>query len=838
MSSALEEQLASAQASLSNKDAVEAVRICKDVLAQEPASYEGYIMLGKAFAQQHDVEQAEEAFTKATELKERAPQAWFGLAEVATESKSWVKAAEAYQALVDMAYRGSGQLAGQLVALTKRLAHAHQKAGDLARAEAVVKEVLSKDGFGHDDWLDCMCLLADIQLLEDARELEQRVERKLRQITDLVREKGQDVGAINVDAIRAYVEGSWAYEALEMESDHASHTLKDIVVNTPPSPKFAMYHDAYLRRLRRAIQVAPAGSMARHHARTTVLAQCKRILDGRSASQVSGCTSPYAYETALYMLEIESDICGTAVRLNSMDVTGITSSMSALSMFQTPSLSYMASPMLSASPSYLNFGAATPNLAALAGYSISGHGSIGGSHGGLMSPKSHVMSPRGGAGPQLLPWKEDSTLMSGNFASALPTIKPESDSGLPTVTAAGNLTAMPLLLQDNERVGVRMYHAFPWHATAQSHLALALRRRAVYLATPRATIKRSMQLGNAAATDVGQGRELAHAQARRGDLIALLQRSIARGAPAVVATIGLAELQLEAGNYQGALDAAKQGVKMVFQRSKKGHERMRHAGMMLNLLAAQALQRMGRAEEAGRMFGRLATKVSEGEVAFGELAGLPPISIRQQAIRGLAQIALDAGNVSAAKQHYEELVAKALMGRGTAEPWAWAEYGWLLFEEGSKVDARSHFETALDMLDRTDVIGHEQQQAEYHHKLGRIYWDLGGELRAGSDYAHAQFMAAAAIEGPFQAQAFAWLGRWYREVAGDGAKANKCLKQAAEIDPAAAQGVLQAEGDDVAELSDVMKQDVLLAPDVRDTSFVTQQLSLPSKSKTTDAGWL
>lgn len=55
---------------------------------------------------------------------------------------------------------------------------------------------------------------------------------------------------------------------------------------------------------------------------------------------------------------------------------------------------------------------------------------------------------------------------------------------------------------------------------------------------------------------------------------------------------------------------------------------------MLNLLAAQALLADGQVTDAGRIFVRLAGRVSEGEVAFGtEGIGMPATSIRQQAIR-------------------------------------------------------------------------------------------------------------------------------------------------------------------------------------------------------------
>jgi hypothetical protein len=43
-------------------------------------------------------------------------------------------------------------------------------------------------------------------------------------------------------------------------------------------------------------------------------------------------------------------------------------------------------------------------------------------------------------------------------------------------------------------------------------------------------------------------------------------------------------------------------------------------------------------------------------------------------------VALARGDKTQALHHYGELVSKALMGRGSAEHWAYAEYGWLLFQ--------------------------------------------------------------------------------------------------------------------------------------------------------------
>ena len=70
-------------------------------------------------------------------------------------------------------------------------------------------------------------------------------------------------------------------------------------------------------------------------------------------------------------------------------------------------------------------------------------------------------------------------------------------------------------------------------------------------------------------------------------------------------------------------------------------------------------------------------------MAFEGIAGSPPLSVRQQALRGIAKIAIERGDRTAAKAQYERILGKVLLGRGPpAEHWAHAEYAWLQFEDG------------------------------------------------------------------------------------------------------------------------------------------------------------
>lgn len=66
-------------------------------------------------------------------------------------------------------------------------------------------------------------------------------------------------------------------------------------------------------RLRQAVNVAAPGSMDRHNRRVAVLEVCRSMIEGHCAADTEvgmGCASPYAYETALRLLEIEEEIVG------------------------------------------------------------------------------------------------------------------------------------------------------------------------------------------------------------------------------------------------------------------------------------------------------------------------------------------------------------------------------------------------------------------------------------------------------------------------------------------------------------------------------------------------
>ncbi|KAF6252995.1 hypothetical protein COO60DRAFT_1704042 [Scenedesmus sp. NREL 46B-D3] len=937
--------LKKAREALAAKEWRDVLSHCKSVLKEDRACYEAYVYVGKAAFQLGEFEQADLSYQKATELNDKSPQAWQGLSELYVETQQWVKAAEADQVLVDLAHRGDASLAARLPALVRRLGAAHAAAGQLEEAEVALREVLVHP-LPPEEKLPVLAQLADVQLREDSAELEAKVQQRLQEKR---REAADDGSKVCEHAVRSAVMSEAADEALELDCDHATPTIKEIICGVAPTPPYVKYHDTYLRRLRQAVNVAEPGTMDRHNRRVAVLEVCRAMMEGRCAAEPftgKGCASPYAYETALRLLEIEEEIAGAHMpRISSAEFTpgggGLRSFTSAMnsprsgSGFATPTAAgnnamlaaaamlspgsfFSSSLQLPAAASRIGSlslaglpprsGAATPSAASMTGAflptagtpkrdmssarlselvhnpmaaaaaaagasmaeqeresfsqlaaeaSTAGTASATTANGTPSGVLSAAMSatPVGSlgrvaslnAGAPELQGSESlgpyaaasfnrgmgglSVAVPGNVAAGGGMISRYSSSEMLAAASprfamasprfAGTLTpltptrsgiqpaAAPLLMNDRELIGRRLAHVFPWNATAQVHLAMALRRREAYVLSGAATIKLQCGWQGPGVTDLSCSplaqrlrAERPRQAARKAWLADLLAKGLARGAPVVSGMIGLAELRLEAGDAAGALAAAKQGLKFVFDRSKI-RERARHAALVLNLLAGQALLGTGQLTDAGRIFVRLAQRVSEGEVSFGsEAVGMPATSIRQQAIRGLAQVALAQGDTCQALHHYGELVSKALMGRGSAEHWAYAEYGWLLFKEGNADAGRYQLETALDVLYKQAAVlpGCESVLASYHYKLARIYWALDGSYRCEREHCLQHLLDAAAEEGPQQAEAFEWLGHWYSQVARDEFRARKCYQRALALNP-----TLEGAGNELCDLLQVSR---------------------------------
>ena len=266
-----------------------------------------------------------------------------------------------------------------------------------------------------------------------------------------------------------------------------------------------------------------------------------------------------------------------------------------------------------------------------------------------------------------------------------------------------------------ENFSRRMMHQFPTNPTARVLLALMLRRRATQQRRPILQSERR-SLENLL---LGAVTEDAHVDAASGFK-------------------ALAELQYENRNYEEACDTSLRGLKWLQQRRERGHEALTQVALGLRLVLAKSLRRLGRLEDAERHFKVLAGWVTEGEAAFAEICGSAPTSIHQQALRGIALVALARGEMDVALAQYERIIGKAALGRGPAEHWAHADYGWLLHRSGDLAGARYHLEKAVEVAKDCGTGVTDSQLGEHHYRLGEVYWAMKGRYRNDKQFAYSQ----------------------------------------------------------------------------------------------------
>lgn len=264
-----------------------------------------------------------------------------------------------------------------------------------------------------------------------------------------------------------------------------------------------------------------------------------------------------------------------------------------------------------------------------------------------------------------------------------------------------------------ENFSRRMYHQFPTNPSAQVLLTLMLRRHALLDKQP-----------------------VPQSERRRWEV--LLERAMQDDSDIDCGSgfKALAELHYENRHYQKSHDISLRGLKWLQERRDRGHESLTQIGLGLRLVLAKSLRRLKKLDEAEAQFKVLAGWVSEGEIAFSEMCGSAPTSIHQQALRGIALVEVEKGNLDAALSQYERILGKAALGRGPAEHWAHADYGWLLFKQGDKEHAKFHLEQSIHVSEEEGCAATDSQVGEHRYRLGEVYWSLGGKFKMDKGYAY------------------------------------------------------------------------------------------------------
>ncbi|CAK0785762.1 hypothetical protein CVIRNUC_008973 [Coccomyxa viridis] len=688
------DKLQQAEQRLRDGDFAAAEQLAKEV----GPTYEAHIICGRAAMYSGHSQRASEELHKATSLDPTAIPAWESIAALHLNCGDVLEAAETYENLLTLAKEQ--ELQEKQREFLWRISDAYDKAGYLDIAENRLKELLEQE-LSEEQQLEALCFLADIQIKVERMAQESRVQNAMQEQERQFGRMTRSISGLrlDVDAERA--------EEQELEQGGLADTLKEIVGRTMPSPRYVRFHEAHVQRYLSRLKAFPPRSSARNDKRMEALRECVRMI----TTSAGGCTTPFPFEAAIWLLEEQEELYGGALPVYKSDSMEQKRSPNASPLSSPKHRSSLGAPRVATQLNWFRGNSISQNL-----------------NGSLSTQKLHRM---------------------------VSTVKHEQEQAANGIGANGK----PVLTKV-EDFGIKLAHQFPWAPTAAVAVGLALRRR--FLSSP----------------DAPSG------VVRRLQVTKTLKGGVMSGADSAAGWKALAELQYQNRQWAAAYETSVRGLEWSVRRRASGCETLTHFALALRLCAARCLRRLGRLDEAEYAFKVLAGWVTEGVSAFDELSGSAPVSIRQQALRGLAKIALERNDTVAAKAQYERILGKALMGRGRpAEHWAHSEYAWLVFEDGDLQTAKDHLEKALKEASREGCAVTEAELAEHHYKLGRILWTMGGNMRDDPTMARGHFEAASKEECDSQADACAWLGHWYKDINQNWFKARNCYKRALALQP-------------------------------------------------------
>ncbi|KAK3822830.1 MAG: hypothetical protein J3Q66DRAFT_135448 [Benniella sp.] len=139
-----------------------------------------------------------------------------------------------------------------------------------------------------------------------------------------------------------------------------------------------------------------------------------------------------------------------------------------------------------------------------------------------------------------------------------------------------------------------------------------------------------------------------------------------------------------------------------------------------------------------------------------------------EALEGVGFVRSLEGKYAEATESFERVLAL-----DPASTSARSELGWICYLQQDYDHAEEKLRQVIEMSDTPRALD--------LYRLGRIYYDMGADYRDNPAYSHAQLIAAARLD-PQCAGAFTYLGHYYREVAQDAARAEKCYQHAFSLD--------------------------------------------------------
>mmetsp|Transcript_3540 Transcript_3540/g.10271 ORF Transcript_3540/g.10271 Transcript_3540/m.10271 type:complete len:1007 (-) Transcript_3540:744-3764(-) len=260
------------------------------------------VLTGKAFFCSGDYQAASKEYNDALDLDENSLEAWEGIAELKMAENDLHKAVEIYRKLLRMAI---GPEEGRVAKLAKarefrwRLAECYSRQGALAHAEVQLRELLRMQLASHEQRLEALCFLADIQIKVEEGIQQREVHTKMMEEGGKPRHLSRTLSTVQraVDAQRA--------NAMEAEGGLAQ-TLQQIVSVTSPSPRFLKYFEQHLQRHLSLLGAYPPKSAARQEKRLAALRTCKSMIEATRG----GCCTPFPFEAAIWLWEETEELYG------------------------------------------------------------------------------------------------------------------------------------------------------------------------------------------------------------------------------------------------------------------------------------------------------------------------------------------------------------------------------------------------------------------------------------------------------------------------------------------------------------------------------------------------
>lgn len=716
-------------------------------LQLEPSSANAHFRAGKAAFGLGDTKRSKAEYRLAIVTDSSNVPAWEGLAELQMANGEVAEAQQTFEQLLRLAMKTGNTLKER--EYHWRSAEAFDRLGEFTDAEEQLKALQDME-LTKEQYLETLCHLADIQVKIEEQRMEQTVHQTIRS-----QEKNPGNLVRSVTSIRLGVD---AERADEQDSEEGlADTLKEIVKRTVPSPLYAKYHEQHLQRFLSRLGAYTPRSALRQDKRAEALKECIKMISAPGG----GCCTVFPFEAAIWLLEEQEELFGNGngskrvQRSSTMSCTNLHRLVSKGSrsnlLIRGPSKSNLyQQPSLSGTNSSLQSMGGLQSTNNLQGLGM----------GSLTSTNNLQSMGRQTPSPQQLNWYRGDSIRGVDREFIYKVMREQEEDAAAAQHVAAALEKKKVQgLSKAEEFGRRLAHQFPWSPSASVALGLALRRR---------------YLGQVGAPSLA---------AHRKQIIKNLKHGTERGANSAAGWKALAELQYQNRQFQDAYDTAVNGLEWSVKRRRAGHEQLTSFALALRLVVAQCLRRLQRLDEAEYNFQVLAGWTTEGDSAFNELSGSSPLSIRQQALRGIAKVALERGNKKEARHQYERILGKALIGRGPpAAHWAHSEYAWLLFEDGNLELAKQQLETALRSAQRESMLITASELAEVHYKLGRICWTMGGNELTDPTQARAHLEAATKEDSEIQALAYQWLGRWYEDIDQDFKQAQHCYERAVVLD--------------------------------------------------------